>query len=603
MLLTLLRTETRLKYEQTQTEFPVPKDRRRFISCAVNLAHSNSTDFGYRDWHDDDPMEVEMLFGDFVNALLASDLLRSIQLYVEQGSKQLLEEVGVLQPTSHALDEFAQVVANRGIWNGGLSGARTWNELQQRLQARVREYRSFLHRRTRAIPTNILETKTSIGEPVGELADLLREQHVLAPETNVFVDIDQYEELGNIRTGPRVSRPVDYRSVINRAIARRDPRVSYRIGSRRHSWRSHNRIFGSEGRLEEERDYKFVDLDILLKRGENRKTYIFPAFADDVFQRRMKVSGIASDGETIEVERIYGKSETPDQKGKLYNKSVERSYPSDWRESTKKRLATLAANHPLSARLGEAWIRQKGDRDDLEVRDSNLPWEKQFYWRKERIDLALLQLASANQQRPIYSGAEEIFDLSNGNILVFISINQHIWDQYLRFAANRSDVDHGIPKIGRDLQSVGIFKASEHWYMKIAEETGKSAERLRFISEVARVLRERVMSDRKMTYPGASGFSLKESELDAFPKVRAFLEELSDYSNLIMLPHTTKDKDRAFRFKWYFSPILCPYLRLPYKRIKEPYYATIKELAFWLESAGVSSVFSQPNKPTQQSLL
>jgi hypothetical protein len=81
----------------------------------------------------------------------------------------------------------------------------------------------------------------------------------------VFVDIDQYEELGNISTGPRSG--IDYRSVVNRALARRDPRISYRIGSRRHSWRSHSKIMGSEGKLEEERDYKFVDLDLLLNRG------------------------------------------------------------------------------------------------------------------------------------------------------------------------------------------------------------------------------------------------------------------------------------------------------------------------------------------------
>ena len=37
MLLTLLRAETRLKYERVTHEFPVPKERRRFVSCAVNF--------------------------------------------------------------------------------------------------------------------------------------------------------------------------------------------------------------------------------------------------------------------------------------------------------------------------------------------------------------------------------------------------------------------------------------------------------------------------------------------------------------------------------------------------------------------------------------
>jgi hypothetical protein len=212
--------------------------------------------------------------------------------------------------------------------------------------------------------------------------------------------------------------------------------------------------------------------------------------------------------------------------------------------------------------------------------------------------------ASANQQRPIYSGEEEIFDLSNGNILVFISINQHIWDQYFRFATRRVNTTSTIPFIGRDLQSAGMFKASEHWYTKIAEETGRSSERLRLVAEIARVLRDKVVGDRKMTYPGATGFSVREAELDAFPRMKSFLGELSDYGSLTALWHTTKEKDRAARMKYYMNPILCPYLRLPYKRIKEPYYASIKEVATWFVRAGVGGVEAiTPSASAQQSLF
>ena len=352
---------------------------------------------------------------------------------------------------------------------------------------------------------------------------------------------------------------------------------------------------------------KFVDLDLLLKRGENQSTYIFPVFAEDVFQRRMRVAGLARSSQKVTVSNVYGTPETPAQKAKFYKSDRPEArprFPSEWRESTKARLARLTMSDPLSAKLGEAWVRQKGDIDNLDVRDGELPWEKKAYWRKERIEIALLQLASAHQQRPIYSGAEEIFDLSNGNILVFISINQHIWDQYFRYTARRAASPSTIPSIGRDLQSAGIFKASEHWYTKIAEETGRSAERLRVVAEISRFLRDKVMGDRKMTYPGATGFSVRESELDSFPRIKEFLDELADYGNLTMFGHTTKDKDRAARIKWYLTPILCPYLRLPYKRTKEPYYASIKEVAAWFAKAGVSDVEAPaPVADAQQSLF
>lgn len=607
MLLTLLKAETRLKYEQVHSDFPVPKERRKFISCSVNLAHSNATDFGYRDWLDNDPREVEMLFGDFVNSLLVSDLFYSLSLYITKASPRVRSEAGI-SVSRPDLNSLAELIAANGIWNGWLDDVRDWKGLETRLSQRITEYRSYLHRRKKEIAPDVRATKTSIGEPLGDIADLLRSVNILSKDTNVFVDIDQYEELGNIVTAPHSEGTVDYRSVINRAISRRDPRVSYRIGSRRHSWRSHSKILGSDGKLEEERDYKFVDLDLLLKRGENRSTYIFPHFAEDVFQRRMQVAGLAQGDAKVRPVDIYGSPESAAEKARLYRPKSSASAAQltglpPLRQATKQRLQRLATSDPLAAKLVEAWVRQKGETEGLLVRDGEFPWDRKPYWRKERIEMALFQLASSNQQRIIYSGDDEIFDLSNGNILVFISINQHIWSHYLRFAATRGDSPPALPKIGRDLQTAGIYDASEHWYNKIREETGRSAERKKFVDELSRFLRETIISDKNMSYPGATGFSLKEADLDHLPAVRLILEELADYGTLTMLSHTTKDRDRAARFKWYISPILCPHLRLPYKRIKEPYYSSIREVCAWLAKAGINVTGSSNSSSFQPSLF
>ncbi len=40
MLLKLLHLETRLMYAHQQVDFPVPLELRKFISCSINLAHS-----------------------------------------------------------------------------------------------------------------------------------------------------------------------------------------------------------------------------------------------------------------------------------------------------------------------------------------------------------------------------------------------------------------------------------------------------------------------------------------------------------------------------------------------------------------------------------
>jgi len=86
-------------------------------------------------------------------------------------------------------------------------------------------------------------------------------------------------------------------------------------------------------------------------------------------------------------------------------------------------------------------------------------------------------------------------------------------------------------------------------------------------------------------YPGHNGFSLAQSELEDRPLLRSFLNELSDYGNLLQFGHTTKEKDRKARTKWYPNPILCPTFRLPYKRLKEPLYVRASDVEAWISGA------------------
>lgn len=590
MLLALLRHETRLKYAKAGHEFPIPSELRNFMCCSVNLTHSNSTDFGNRRWSDTDPIEVELLFGDFVNALLVFDLARVITSY-QNAPDAIRKEVG-LRAKANDLDEFARAASKSSSLKEWLGPANNLTDMQNSLDSRVQEYRAFLHHRRRTLPDKILSTRIALGDPIAECAGLLTSMGLISNQTNVFVDIDQYEELANIKSSEGTIQKVDYRSVINRALSRRDSRISYRIGSRQHSWRSHGNIMGSLGKLENERDYKYVDLDILLKRRENSSTYIFPSFAEDVFRRRMKVAGVAPK-KNISIDQVYGVGLSPVEKARSYNTGDSTrcvKLEKGWSKETKERLLDLARKDPLSARLGEAWIRQKGELN-LDVNDSALPWMHKPYWRKERNELALLQIASSNQQRATYFGEDDICDLSNGNILVFISINHHIWDVFLRYEALRIGLEKEIiPKIGPEIQTIGVYNSSEDWMNKLKEETGRSAERRNFVKEIGRVLGELAFSDRAMSYPGAIGFSLREDALYEFPALREFLGELSDYGNLVESSHTTKERNRAARVKWYVSPILCPSLHLPFIRTKEPYYAKVSEVLSWLHVAKGSSL-------------
>ena len=605
MLLKLLQLDTRLMYLRAGSmHFPVPKNFRKFISCEINLAHSGAIDFGYRSYEGMTALEVEGLFGDFVNTYLVRDLFNNFLKLTSPETHEVNSEIG-FNYSAEKFSKFAKDLIGNGFGHGWFEGVTTIEAMIARLTERIRVYASFFASRIDKLTDEVLVTRSLIGEQFGDLVDGLKNHKIISSETHVFVDIDQYEELDKIASGAESERKIDFRSVIHRALARRDPRVSFRVGARKHSWAGHLKVMGSNGKLEENRDYKLVNLDQLFKREENVKLHVFPKFVEDIFRRRLQVAGFKFQKVGSEIEAVYGRSLSADEKAKEYaglsrgahieTKTKVISLESSWSRTTQDRLLTLAKSDPLSARLGEAWVRQKGEKFNCQVGNEQLPWEKSKWWKKERLEVAQMQIAARLQQRAKYSGHIEIIDLSGINVLTFISINQHIWDEYFRYqttkgAFNSGDVSNPIqvaPSIPPEVQQVGIIRASRHWYSGLVAESGRSSQRYKFLEAFARHLRTKLMSDKRMSYPGASGFSLELEELEKFPAVKALLEELVDYGNLTEVSHTTKEANRARRLKWYLSATLCPELGLPYKHVKEPRYMSVKEV---LEIAGEARV-------------
>lgn len=589
MLLSLLKPSVRLEYFTAGEPFPVPELRRKFIGAGVNLAHQHAIDFGLRRDIDDDPQLIELLFADFVNYLVIDSFLNSISIFAKS-DKEVRNEVG-LNLNDGEVDNLCMQLKNLPVWDGWFKSCESFTDFSERVQQRIIKYRKYIHRVDLTLDQEVLQTRTAIGEPIKECVLELQRSGIIDDDTNVFVDIDQYEELGNISSRNTLGQIVDYRSVINRALNTRDLTVSYRIGTRGHAWRRHGKIMGTDAQLEEERDYKYVDLDVLLRREENAKTDIFPRFAKDVFARRLRFAGydVSEESENNLLKTVYGPKLTAGEKVDNYNlRNPERALKleKDLKPETKQRLRQLAKQDLLSAKMGEIWIRQKGDVFDLDVKTKILPWEAKEYWQKERREIVALQIASQTQQQAIWCGADEIIGLSGSNILVFVSINQFIWDTLRQYDGDEHQLSSDFPQINQTVQSIGIYKASEFWINKISQETGRSSERYKFVNYVAEFLAKKLLSDRKVSNPGENGFSLKFEDIQQFPMIEKFLEELSDYGNLRVFNHTTKNEDRRGRKKYYFNPIFCPFFGIPYIRTKEPYYTKARELLNWMYRSG-----------------
>lgn len=597
MLFKLFDPEVRLAYAAARKPFPVPDPAGRFIAATINVNTSRCNDFGNRRAPAGENAQ-ELMFGDFLNYFIVIDMLRSVETLA--GDVETAAALG-LRFDEEARRELAAAIRADPVWEGYLEDAAGYDDLRTRMERRLLLYRRFMNGNEVTLNSEVATTKTSVGEPIRKVVIHLRAASVVPGDLPFFVIIDQYEELASINSPD--GRKADYRSVVNKMLNSRDPTVSYRIGTRGYGWRNHLRIFGTDMRLEEERLFKKVELEARLRRTENANVSVFPEFAKDVFRRRVKHA--ACNGVTIDegtrIADMFGRSLAPTEVARVLAGSNEESRKRivvsepEWPEEVTTFLKELATREPLSAKLGEVWIRQKGVPDELDP--DRLPWEMKTYWKKERVEVALLQIAGSRQQRMVFAGEEDILALSGGNILLFLSICQLIWD-YASQASEAETKEPDLP-IKWEVQTVGIFRAGRNWLDRITSEYGRSLSRFRLVQKLGEEFAEALLSDRKISNPGHNGVSLAIDELGSKPEIFDFLIEAVDFGNLVTSEHANRS-DRRRRYKFYLHPLYCPVFRIPYQRIKEPIYLPLDKFEDWLAEASIIEKLDRPSAKKSQ---
>ncbi|MEX1026504.1 MAG: hypothetical protein WD049_00640 [Candidatus Paceibacterota bacterium] len=597
MLLNLLRPQIRLAYHKAESPFPVPTQLSRFVGAGINLTRSGILDIGQLPISEDtssDSKLFPLFFADFLNYFVVQDILGSLTLMAE--NPRAFSRLA----RAEKFDEFAETLASDACWFDALAGCDTFEKLRSRITRRLASYRAFHQYNIRRLPDEIRSTKTAIGEPITRVERALKACGVIDEDTAVRVRIDQVERL----LSSDVLRPelgTQYRRMINKLLSLRGSGVSYCIGVRTYAWGDDLAIYETDDRVELIRDFRFFDLDELLRRQESQKTWVFPDFAEDVFSRRLKHVGIADNIKERPINKIFGSSPTPKsiaEKARQYckNKPLEKIAklsevaPPEWKDF----LQMVYDRDPLEAKLASAWAMQRGRAGKRGARLSHPPprktepWKKQ-YWRKDRDRMALLQIEGNLAQRSSWHGASMLVALSSGNISVFISLCHEIWDAHLRAERRkrpqerRNPIEEGFTP---DVQAVGVQTASAYWYDKIPEQP-RGHDRQRFVDVLGRMFRKWAMEDISLSYPGHNGFSLTKDDLDANPEIAKFLEEAADFGDLFDAEHTTKERDRRQRVKWYLMPILSDYFQIREAHTREPYYASIENVIAWLDEAGI----------------
>ena len=592
-LLNLMRPEVMIAYRKLGVAWPLPDDISKFVAAGINLNSSKARDFGQRMLpHQEDSVATNaLLFGDFLNYWIVEDLLRTIETIRDDshtGICRLLE----VDASRSRLDVFAEAVVSDSCWFGSLAGIGSYEDLKVAIEERIYSYRNFLNYNAE-LPEPIIRSKTTAGEPIGVVAKALKQSGVIPDEMPVLVVIDQFEDLMGLEILKPENTGTAIRGVVMKMLSERGQQVSYRVGARPYSLYPDFATFRAGSPAEEMRSFKIIDIGEVLRSKEAR-TGLFKDFCEDVFRRRLNCEGDRS-GSVLTT--VFGRNEAPEAKAHRYVKTN----PSNVIGSQDALvddyvtvLATIATRDPLSARLGVAWLLQQRARKGVSVTAEDLvgePWNdpSRRWWKKERSHQALLQIAASQQQRMKWYGPRDILALSGGNILVFLSICQFIWAEYRRSVKAADDVNppEGISEITQD---VGIHEASSYWFRKVKADPNGGDDRHRFVNVLGTNLRIALRDDRRMSYPGETGFSLSEKELEANEDVSVFLNRCVAYGVLESFRHTAKSKHRGQSRKWYLFPILTPYFQVPTRRTKEPKYLRVSKLREWVKVANVRGV-------------
>jgi hypothetical protein len=566
---------------------PVPlKHLAPFFGISINLVTSNFHAFGRRSVTRAinspivDEAREPASAADFLNHFLFHRFLEGIGFLLSDEGGRLREWMGIEKAKLEDENLFRRMGA-WDVWFGYYSDCATLEDLLKKCSVRLSIWRSFLNTNIDELPKDVWQTKSEVGRPLhemGRLLDSLGPKDVRLP---LFVVIDQYEVLPELNP----SHGTTLQRVVNTLIKARDPFVFYKIGARTYDWGTELRIWGAESRVEVQRDYVTINLsDVLMKNEDGR--FLFRNFAREVAYKRLRVEGnrVPKD----EIEKMLGPW-FANREASFYIKNRSRLpvlLPKT-SDALRNHIAHLCGidGSPVDLRLAAAWALQKKQRGVAEEKIINAlreyPW-RSTWWKKERVEIALLQIASLANQKRRYFGWDNVLYLSGANISAFLLLCSEIWDNATKLGINPPK-HHPLDPI---VQSGGILVASEKWRIRDRIENIGGRKRYAVLSRLGPAIHDTLIGDLAISNPGHSGFSLREADLAIDkPKniqVAEFLERAVSWAILEERSHTSKAREGATRRKWYLHPLLSPEFDIPHKRVKEPLYVEIDDVFEWL---------------------
>lgn len=582
MILNLVRYSVISKWLSETGEPPEPLAQiTPYLGISVNLVRANFHAFGRRSiskaHYGAVDLELEATCAaDFITHYLFREYLKGLTFLMSHEGQHLGKWLRI---DKKSVDREILKMATWDPWFGFYKNCRSLDQLVKKCEYRLSTWRSFLNANIDRVPAEVWETKALMEDSLHAMGNLLRDCGPQDEPLSLFVVFDQYEAL------PELNRVhgTNLQRIINTLIKARDPVAFYKIGARTYDWGTEVRIWGAESRVEVQRDYATINLADLLMRSEDGD-WLFHDFAKDVAYKRMKEEKYDEDA-VERIDKIFGPT-NPEEEARIYfGKRTAVSIVREVSPRIKRKIESLCGNNPspLDLRLAEAWALQRLRRGVHEhtvlAELPNYPWRNSS-WKKERIQIALLQIASLTNSKRRYFGWKTILYLSGANISSFLLLCSEIWDLATKNDLNPFE-DVPLPAL---VQADAIHEASNQWRNRDRNEHTGGRQRWEILSRLGPAIHDALIGDLAISNPGHSGFSLRESELsrsERGERVARFLHDAVSWAILEERAHTSKQRESATRRKWYLHPLLSPAFSVPHIRAKEPLYLTVDEVYEW----------------------
>ncbi len=590
MILNLVRYSVLSEFISATGKLPSPLEHLTpFFGISINLVRANVHGFGRRSISramtggKNESLEATCA-ADFLSHYLFREFLIGLEFLFGKEGCHLRNWMSV-DKKRIKLSKLVRTMATWDCWFGYYVECDSLKALRNKCEKRLLIWRSFLNTNIDKIPEDIWKSKSTIGDPLHAMGNLLNSIGSGRDRLPLFVVIDQYEEL--ITLNPAFGGALQ--RMINTLIKARDPVVFYKIGTRTYMWGKELRILESESRIEVQRDYVIINLADVLMRNEDSGGWLFPDFVKDVTYKRVKCRYKRIRKRNI-IKEMLGKW-SPDEEAELYfgeNKERRLNVLRRVSEPIREKILSLCGESAstLQLRLAAAWALQKlqkgiMEREILEQLEGH-PWNHPW-WKKERVEVALLQIASIANQRKLYYGWDTVLYLSGANISAFLLLCSEIWDTATRMDINPLE-ERPLPP---NVQTEGIFDASRKWRNRDRDEHRGGQERYGVLSRLGTGIHNKLITDLAISNPGHSGWSLKETGLyssEKGQKVAELFHNAVCWAIFEERPHTSKLREAVTRRKWYLHPLLSPAFAIPYKRVKEPLYVSIDDVYNWIYS-------------------